>query len=258
MIRHIGIWAALIVITGWAAQAQAPEVPVVRAAVYDFSDAPGCAGRLIGRRVAEALNTALIQRGQWEMADRPSLLRECAAQGVEPPFGVGYLQMFGRRLEAPLAIAGLVQNCVLNERRGAAQVTLVCELTETVDGNGLRSFKGVGSAAMAQGETEPLDVIVDRALVEAAGDLAVALSGFDAWTTTVMATLEDGQVLLNAPAGRRVQVGEKLAIYRREADAWALVGFVEIARGDEMVLHTRMVSTSIPPQINDLCIAVAR
>jgi len=240
------------------ALAQEADAPAVRVAVYDFIEPNDYQGHLVGRRAAEAVQFALAERGAWELVERGALLRECAAEGVSAPFGVGYLQMFGRRLNASLAVPGLVQACAVNPQRGTAQVTLVCELIEAIGGEGLGSFRGVGSARREPEETVALDVVLDRALTEAAANAVDAMMAFDAWTTTVMARLGDDQALLQPLGEDRIKPGDKAIVCRREPRAWVLVAVVEVLRSDNTTVRTRIVSELSTPQANDVAVCVGR
>lgn len=251
------LWlVALGCLTG--AAAPAADLPTVRAAVYDFTDPADYEGHLVGRRAAEAVHTALAATEVWGLVERAALLRACAAEGVEAPFGAGYLQMFGRRLDASLAVVGLVQTCAINTERGTAQVTVVAELIEAIGGEGLGSFRGVGSAARGADETVTLDEVLDRALTEAAGNLVVTLTAFNAWSTAVSARMGEDQVLLQPLADPRIAMGEKAIVCRRGPQAWTLVAVIEVQRADDTSVRARIVSQLSPPQPNDVAVCVAR
>ena len=207
-----------------------------------------------GLRFAEAR-----EAGQWQLIERPDLMRQCASEDVRAPFGIGYLQMFGRRLNAPLAVCGLVQNLVVNETRGSAQVTLVGELIETIDGNSLASVRAVGSASRDGDETVALDKIIDRALVEATGDLALALSAFDAWHTTVVTGLSPTSAMLNTPADTDVQPGTKLLVFRPAGGGWSIVAAAQALRGGKNTMRVKVLTQAAEAlKPGDLAVAVAR
>lgn len=238
--------------------APAVDLPVVRVAVYDFTDPSGYRGHLVGRRSAEAVQAALAGSGVWELVERSALLRQCAAEKVEPPFGVGYLQMFGRRLDASLAVAGLVESCAVNPARGTAQVTLSAELVEAIGGETLGSFRGVASASRGADEGAALDQVLDRALTEAAGNLVAELVSFNGWHTSVSARMGEDQVLLQPLAAGTMAVGEKAIVCRREPQAWVLVAVIEVQRVDELGARARVVSQLSPLQPQDVAVCVAR
>jgi len=201
--------------------ADAPELPVPRAAVFDFTEPAEWPGRLIGRRAADAVFAALRESVRWRTVDRAAVLLACADEGLVPPFAVGHLQMLGERLGAPLAVAGLVQVCEVNAERRSAQVTLIAELVETLGGSSLASVRGVASA---RAEDEPLALaqVVDRALAEAAGDLVRALTNFEPAGGQVVTTLPDGRVVLDVPAEPEVRPGDTLLVLRGGEAAGAL------------------------------------
>lgn len=262
MMRTVSGWLAVILIAVGAASsvhAQTVDAPKVYAAVYDFAEPSGYGGRMIGLRAGEALHSALADGGPWQLIKRPDLIRQCAAENVRAPFGVGYLQMFGRRLNAPLAVCGLVQNLVVNETRGSAQVTLVGELIETIDGNSLASVRAVGSASRDGDEAVALDEIIDRALVEATGDLALALSAFDAWSTTVVTGLSPTSAILNTPADTDVQPGTKLLVFRPAGGGWSIVAAAQVLRGDKNTIRVKILTQAAEAlKTGDVAVAVAR
>ncbi len=241
------------------AEAQEAEPPAVYAAVYDFV-APGrYEGHMIGRRLGEALHASLASEAPWTLVPRNDLLRQCATEGVSAPVGVGYLQMFGRRLNAPLAVTGMVQNLVVNQERGTVQVTLVAELLETIDGNSLTSVSAVGSASREGDATMAMDEILDKAFMEAVGDLGSALSAFDPWVTTVLTGMNAQKAILNAPADTEVQTGTKLLVFRQAGGGWSIVGALQVTRGSKDTIRAKMLTTSEDPlRTGDVAVAVAR
>ena len=171
-LRLPGILVALVALalSGGPACAQSgAQGPRPRASVFDFTEPAGWPARLVGWRAAEALHAALTEADRWDLADRAVIVKACAEQGLEPPLGVGYLQMLWDRLGTPLAVTGLVEVCEVNPVRRVAQVTLVAELAETGGGASLRSVRGVAAAPAARDEVVALDQLVDRALAQAAG-----------------------------------------------------------------------------------------
>ncbi len=262
MTKTMSAWLTLMLVAAGAASgahAQTVDAPEIYAAVYDFAEPSGFAGRMIGLRAAEALQSALAEAGQWQLIERPALMRQCASEDVRAPFGIGYLQMFGRRLNAPLAVCGLVQNLVVNETRGSAQVTLVGELIETIDGNSLASVRAVGSASRDGDEAVAFDEIIDRALVEATGDLALALSAFDAWGTTVVTGLSPTSAILNTPADTDVQPGTKLLVFRPAGGGWSIVAAAQLLRGDKNTMRVKVLTQAAEAlKAGDVAVAVAR
>ena len=246
---------------GWctqAAVAQPDQTPTVRVAVYDFTEPDDYEGHLVGRRAAEGTQVALAAAGLWDLVERPVLLHECAAENLTAPFGVGYLQMLGRKLNASLAVTGLVQTCAVNPDRGTAQVTLKCELIEAIGGEGLGWFSGVGSAKRGDGEAATVEEIVDRALIEAAGNVAASLMSMNQWATSVMARMDNGQLMMQPVAEPRIAAGEKAIVCRLAPDGWRLIAVIEVQRADDTSVRARVVSQLSDPQTNDVAVAVAR
>ena len=209
----------------------APSDLVPVAAVFPLADPADLPGRMIGRRAADAVWAGLRAEAPWELADAAWLLRMCESEGVRAPFAVGHLQMIGQRMRAPLAVAGLAENCRLNPERGTAQVTLLVELVETFGGSSLATARGVASATREPGE--PLDAALDRALTEAALDVARQLVSFDAASAIVVTTLPDGRVLMDGPAEPRIKEGSKLLIFR----GVEAIGAVAVKTSKLTVLH---------------------
>jgi len=238
--------------------AQRPAEPIVQVAVYDFIEPGGYAGHMIGRRAAEALYGLMLAQRRWEVVDREVLLRQCAAEHVAPPYAVGYLQMFGHRLDAPLALCGAVQNCIVNPQRGSAQVTLVGELTETMDGNSLQSITTVGSYVRGRGETIPLDEVVDRALTQAAEDLAAAFCNFDPVTAPVMADVAERKLLLDAGTKAGLTPRAKMLAYRQAANGWSLIAVLQVESLTEDIAHARVVAQKEDVRPNDRAVLIAR
>ncbi|MGC9316956.1 MAG: hypothetical protein ACP5KN_02835 [Armatimonadota bacterium] len=208
-----------------------------RAAVYDFNDSGRWQGRLIGRRAGDAVHAELAKAAPWELVDRGLVLRLCEAEGLQPPFGVGYLQMLGERCRAPLAVTGLVQTCTVNERRGVAQVTVQAELVETIGGGRLASVRGVASARRKAEEVAAIGQVVDRALVEAAADIARSLTSFDPAAAPVVTSLPDGRVVLDGPEEPALRAGDVLLLYRGEDDS--AVGALRVESVRLTVVHAR-------------------
>lgn len=218
-----------------------PPVPVPRVAVYDFTDRTDCAGRLAGRRAADAVACALGDAGRWEVVDRGRLLRECGREQLRPPLGVGYLQMLGDRLGAPLALTGRVEVCALNRRRGAAQVTLVAELLETLGGGSLASVRGVASARRTE-EPAALGEILDRALVGAAAEVVSALSRFEPTSAPVTTVLPDGRAMLDGPEEPPLRAGDEMVVYTGEKP----VAVIAVESVRLTVVHARTMAGEVP------------
>lgn len=239
-LRFAGLLTAIgaLALAAFAAHAQTgAEVPRPRAAVFDFTDPAGWPGRLVGWRAAEAVQAALAAADHWDLADRGVIVRACADQGLEPPFGIGYLQMLGDRLGTPLAVSGMVEVCEVNPARRVAQVTLVAELVETGSGAGLRSVRGVASAS-ARDEVLTLDQLVDRALVQAAGDLVRALTNFEPTSATVVTTLPDRRVVLDAPERPGLRPGDVLLAFAGERPA----GLLRVQSMKLTVVHAQVLT----------------
>lgn len=212
--------------------------PRPRAVVFDFTEPDGWPGRMVGRRAAEAVHAALAEADRWDLADRAVVVKACADEGLEPPYGVGYLQMLGARLGTPLAVTGLVEVCEVNPTRRAAQVTLVAELVETGEGASLRSVRGVAAAQAARGEAVTLDELVDRALAQAAADVAQALANFEPAEGRIVTTLPDGRVVLDAPERPGMRPGDVLLVFAGERSA----GLLRVQSMTLTVVHARVVS----------------
>ncbi|MCD6361596.1 MAG: hypothetical protein J7M38_12135, partial [Armatimonadetes bacterium] len=138
------------------------------------------------------------------------------------------------------------------------QVTLVCELIEAIGGESLGSFKAVGSSARGRDEVVTLEEIVDRALIEAAGNMAEKLTSFNAWSTTVMARLAEDQVMLQPLEDVEIEVPEKAIVCRRTPEGWRLIAVVEVRQANANSIHARVVSGLSAPQPNDVVVCVAR
>ena len=238
--------------------AQPRPAPTVRVAVYDFVEPDGYRTHLVGRRAAETVCLLLSERGRWEVVSRPALLRQCAVEGAVAPYAIAYVQMFGHRLQAPLALCGAVRSCVVNPARGTVQVTLVGELIETLDGGGLQSVTTVGSSARGRGETVALDELVDRAIAEAAADLVAALHNFDPVTAPVMADVTEGKLILDA--GRKVGLTPraKMLAYRRQGENWSFVAVLQVQSVMEDLAHATLLASDEGIRPNDVAVLVAR
>jgi len=239
--RRSGSAAAYVLLLLALAAGQAlaePSSPTPTAAVYDFTEPVTWEGRLVGRRAADAVFLALTEEGQWAQADRVTLQRMCEREGIGPPFGVGHLQMLGERLSAPLAVTGLVEVFEVNPTRGAVQATLLVELVEAIGGASLTSVRGVSSARRSEEEVEPLAVVADRALAEAAGDVARALTGFGRVVASVVMPLPDGRVVLEGPEKPPLSPGDKLLVMRGER----ALGVLQVATVQHTVIHATPLS----------------
>lgn len=220
----------------WCATDEPPPF-VPRVAIFDFTDPSAWTGRMVGIRAADATFAALRATHRWELIDRSLVLHACRSEGLTPPFAVGHVQMIGERLQAPLAVTGLVEVCRVNPERRTAQVTVVAELIETLGGNSLASVRGVASARVGE-EPEALAQIVDRALMEAAGDLARALTGFDPAGAQVVMTLPDGRVVLDVPEGVGLRPGDVLLVCRGR-ERCDVVGALRVQTVNLTVVHAR-------------------
>lgn len=230
---------ALLALVAVAACAQPErEIPRPRAAVFDFTEPTSWPGRLVGRRAAAAVHAALAEDGRWDLSPRAVVVKACEDEGLEPPLGVGYVQMLGERLGTPLAVTGLVEVCAVNPTRRSAQVTLVAELIETPGGASLRSVRGVAAARAARNEAVTLDQLVDRALVQAAGDLVRALTNFDPAVARVVTTLPDGRVVLDAPDRSDIRPGDVLMVFSGERSS----GLLRVQSVNLTVVHAQVVS----------------
>ncbi|MEA3403236.1 MAG: hypothetical protein U9R79_18480 [Armatimonadota bacterium] len=248
--------AAAVVLAGLCALAWADDdVRRPRAAVYDFTDSGDWPGRLVGRRAADAVHAELAEAAPWELVDRGLVLRLCESEGLQPPFGVGYLQMLGERSRSPLAVTGLVRTCTVNERRGVAQVTVLAELIETIGGSSLASVRGVASARRKPGEVAAIGQVVDRALGEAAGDIVRSLTRFDPTQAPVVTVLPDGRVVIDGPEEPALRPGDVLLLYRGENGS--AVGAVRVESVSLTVVHARPL-TGYEPQAGDRGVLVAR
>lgn len=248
---------ALALMIGMSMTALGAEQPQPQAAVFSFLDPADDPGRMVGRRAADAVFAVLSDEGPWELVSRGTVERLCEAAGVQPPFAVGYLQMLGQQTAAPLAVTGIVEICEVNSQRGTAQVTLLVELVETMDGASLASHRGIGSARRGADEAAPIDEIVDRALTEAALDAVRKLTTFDAASAMVAAMLPDGRVLLDGPEEPPLRVGSKLLIYRRSGAGHDVVGAVEVRESRLTVVHAAPLAGEDFRQ-GDIAVLVAR
>lgn len=211
--------------------------PRPRAAVFDFDEADDWPGRLAGRRAAEAVHVALAEAGVWDLADRSVVINICADEGLEPPYGVGYLQMLGERLGTALAVTGRVEVCQVNPGRRAAQVTVVTELVETAEGSSLRSVRGVAAEQAQRGEVVTLEELVDRALVQVAGDVARALTNFEPTAARLVTTLPDGRVVLDAPQKPGLRPGDVLLVFAGDRPA----GLLRVQSMKLTVVHAQVI-----------------
>jgi hypothetical protein len=231
---------ALLAAAGAVSAQERTPPPTPRVAVLAFMEPQETPDRLIGRRASDAVWTALEAEGPWELVDAGWLLRLCEAEEARPPFAVGYLQMFGHRASAPLAVTGAVENLVVNVERGVAQVTLSVELVETSGGTRIAKTRGVASARRESGEV--LGQSVDRALMEAAADAVRELTSFDPLSAVVVATLPDGRVMMDGPREDRIRPGSKLLIYRRARTGAEAIGTVEVKTSRLTVLHAEPIA----------------
>jgi len=257
-VRGPAVWMLTALAAVSSCYGQQQPTPTVRAAVYDFTEPRQYEGHIVGRRAAEAVYALMADKGRWEMVARPLLLRLCEAEGAFAPYGIGYVQMFGDRLDAPLAVCGLVQNCIVNPERGSAQVTLVGELIETLEGNSLQSTTTVGSSERGAGEAVALDEVVDRALVQAAEDLVAAMCNFEPLTTLVMAEVTATKVLLDAGTKAGLRPGAKMLAYRRDGDGWKVVGALQVESATEDMAHAMVTTEAEAIRPNDRAVLVAR
>lgn len=238
--------------------AQVQETPTVRVAVYDYTGPRQYEGHMVGRRAGEAVHALMLVERRWEMVNRAALLRLCAAEEASAPFALGYLQMFGDKLEAPLAVCGFVQNCMVNPERGSAQVTLVSELIETMEGTSLQSITTVASSERAGGQTLALDEVIDQALTQAAEDLVAAIYNFEPLAAPVMADVTEGKVLLDAGAKAGLAPGAKMLAYRRAGDDWVVVAALLVESVTEDLAHARVTAQREAIRPNDRAVLVAR
>jgi hypothetical protein len=237
---------------------QDQPAPKVRVAVYDFTGPRHYQGHMVGRRAAEAAHALMLGERRWEMVNRAALLRLCAREEASPPFALGYLQMFGEKLEAPLALCGFVENCIVNPERGSAQVTLVSELIETIEGGSLQSITTVASSERAAGETLTLDEVVDQALTQAAEDLVAAIYSFEPLAAPVMADVTEAKVLLDAGTKAGLAPGAKMLAYRRAGDDWVVMGALLVESVTEDISHARVTAQREAIRPNDRAVLVAR
>ena len=248
--------ALVLLALGGAAFAQdEPQLPIPRVAVFPFMSPTDGPDRMIGRRAADATWLALRERGPWELVDPSWLLRLCETEDARAPFAVGYLQMLGHRAGAPLAVTGSVETLRVNVDRGVAQVTVGVELVETLGGTRLASARGVASATRAEGEV--LGQAIDRALMEAGADVALALTSFDLLSAVVVATLPDGRVMMDGPRDPRIRPGTKLLVYRAGRAGPEVLGAVEVETSRVTVLHTKPLAGEDFRQ-GDRAVVVAR
>ncbi len=228
-----------------------------RAAVFNLLDDGNYPDRLIGRRAADAVFVALIEEAPWELVSRTRLQRLCEAEAARAPFAIAYLQMLGHRVRAPLALTGVVEVCEVNKGRGTAQVTLLVELLETLEGATLASKRGVGSARRSDDEVAPIDQIVDRALSDAARDAVRKLTTFHQGTAMVAATLPDGRVMLDGPDEPALEVGSKLLVYRGADPRREMIGALEVKESRLTVIHAQPLAGEEFRQ-GDRAVVVAR
>lgn len=233
----IVVAAAFSAICGTDA-ALADDLPQPRVAVFSFLDPLEQPGRMIGRRAADAVFGWLEEEGPWQVVSRGAVDRLCEDADARPPFAVGYLQMIGHQADAALAVTGVVEVCEVNAQRGTAQVTLLVELSETMDVASLASVRGIGSAQRADA-VAPIDAIIDRALAEAALDVVRKLTTFDAASAMVAASLPDGRVMLDGPEEPPLATGSRLLVYRRIGGGHEMVGALSVREVRGSIAHAR-------------------
>jgi len=214
---------SLLALAVWADEA-APTGPKPRAAVFAFHDLGAYKGHALGQRAAARVQTELRETGRFVLIARADVRRECTALDLRPPFPVGYQQQILARLGADLAITGVVQNCTLDARNSAANVTLIAELTEAIGGEQVAIVKAVGAAHAERNNPVPADELAEEALAAAGKQLARSLTAGPLITGKVVAHIAgDERVTLEADAPGSFVAGMRALIFRRKDDgAWEL------------------------------------
>jgi hypothetical protein len=257
MIRCLSLVALVAIAWSGVPAVGAEQLPEPRAAVFGFMEPVASQGRMIGRRAADAVFVALADEAPWRLVERAEVERLSEAAGTSAPFAVAYIQMIGHQCSAELAVTGVVEVCEVNAQRGTAQVTLLVELVETLDGASLASHRGIGSAQRPAGEVATIDEIVDHALSEAARDVVRRLTRFDAASAMVAAAMPDGRIMLDGPEEPALRVGSKLLVLRRMGDEHAVVGALTVLESRLTVVYARPLAGEGFRQ-GDRAIVVAR
>jgi hypothetical protein len=158
----------------------------IEVAVLDFRSITAGAPPDFGIAAARLVAAALEGTGKYQVTDYTQVREELAKRRLEPPFGVGHLQMLADVLKVQQIVHGSVRALNYDPATGTAGVTLAIEVVDGASGNLRKHAEGQGvyRAAGAAAVEEP--ELLLRALTEAVKQVVE-----DATGATVQATPEE-------------------------------------------------------------------
>jgi len=144
-------------------------------AVLDLRAAVGGAPPDYGVTAARLIADAFQGTGKYEAVD-PDIVRDALAKRqLQPPFGVGHLQLLADVLKADLLVHGSVRSLTLEPEKHSASVVLSVEIVEGASGNLRKRAQATGTYAAQAGEGDR-EVLL-AALADAAGKVVASATG---------------------------------------------------------------------------------
>ena len=149
----------MVLVAGGAAAQGLPRVGVLP--FFDLSrQAPADAGQ----RAARVLHGLLLDAGKHELEPLEPLWADAQAQGLNPPYAVGDLQLMAHRRQLDLVAQGTIGTYDYNGRRRRLSLEIAVEIADGVSGDLVVQDQGAATVEAGKQEQPSAEDLLVRAL----------------------------------------------------------------------------------------------
>lgn len=252
------LFAGFLVTAGLAAD-DSPFRPAL--AVLPLQNLSGYGGLLLGRRAADQLALDFGGSGAWRVLERAQSDRACEQRELTPPYAVGHMQEVAHALGADLVCSGAVQSLEVDARAGVVRLTMHVEVIDQISGQMVVASRLAVNARRSADDPEPTDVLVGRALAQAAAEAAKLAAAGPRAQGEVSSPGVNGEVQLSFPSDHGLRTGQRCLLYRPATDAngkvpGKLLAALMVTRVDGNVLRAKVLARSGDIHTGDMAVPV--
>ncbi len=171
------LWPAPAVLLGACLGTAWPAETRPKVAVLEFRVGVGNAPAGLGSVAAWVISDALAATGRYAMIPQDRVQEVAHKAGLQPPFGVGHIELLADVLGADIVVHGSIRGLTFNSAAGAASVMVAAEVVDGKSGNLRQRAEATGTRSAAVAVAHDQGGVVVEALAIAAGKLAEAITG---------------------------------------------------------------------------------
>lgn len=258
---HAGIClllAGLLTRAGLAAD-EGPFRPAL--VVLPLHNLSGYGGSLLGRRAADQLALEFGSSGAWRVLDRAQSDRACQQRELVPPYAVGYMQDVAHALGADLICSGAVQTMDVDARGGVVRLTMHVEIVDQISGQMVVVSRPAVVVRRNVADPEPTDLLVSRALAQAAVEAAKLAAAGPRAQGEVTGPEANGELRLVFPADSGITTGQRCLLYRPTTDGdgnvpGRLLAALMVTRAEGTSVRAKVLARSGDIHTGDLAVPV--